>query len=370
MKVQLGRWGERSFESAEALAAWLKAEREFYDDLLNSQYARQSQIFAHYTNCMSSAQGSVNHQQNFSSAFPSIQSAYSNGTPLPPIDTSDAKHIKKLAKSNVDFAARVAVQLNAIGSGSPDYAAAIVAASIRYPLLLGDEGLTWATVGTETFDKAVAATDEITAQRKRQEAEFTVQLDRFSSQFATAAQERQEAMDKQTNRHENDWLNLKKKYADELRLQAPLTFWTTRANTYSKMADKSRCRFVWAGVLTVAIVCGLLAKFWQMFAAKSPSDIPLSMWIVTGTILALGFWTVKQFGRLYFSYEHLARDAEERVTLVQTFVALSQDNEKIVSEADLKFVLASLFRPSEDGLVKDDGLPVALSELFQSSKRA
>ncbi|WP_425487836.1 DUF6161 domain-containing protein [Microvirga lupini] len=48
-------------------------------------------------------------------------------------------------------------------------------------------------------------------------------------------------------------------------------------------------------------------------------------------------------------------DAEERATMVKTYLALTEKH--AADEKDRALVLASLFRPTTDGIVRDDGAP-------------
>jgi hypothetical protein len=55
------------------------------------------------------------------------------------------------------------------------------------------------------------------------------------------------------------------------------------------------------------------------------------------------------------SEHHLAVDSEERATMVKTYLALTEKN--AADEKERALVLASLFRPTSDGIVKDDAAP-------------
>jgi hypothetical protein len=59
--------------------------------------------------------------------------------------------------------------------------------------------------------------------------------------------------------------------------------------------------------------------------------------------------------RLFLSEHHLAINAEERATMALTYLALTADEK--ADEKERALVLASLFRPTADGIVKDDAAP-------------
>ncbi|HEX3365474.1 DUF6161 domain-containing protein [Phenylobacterium sp.] len=72
-------------------------------------------------------------------------------------------------------------------------------------------------------------------------------------------------------------------------------------------------------------------------------------------LLTIAFWIGRLISRTYVSQAHLAIDAAERATMVQTYLALTNENK--ITDAERILVLAALFRSSEDGLVRDDAAP-------------
>jgi hypothetical protein len=78
--------------------------------------------------------------------------------------------------------------------------------------------------------------------------------------------------------------------------------------------------------------------------------------IIAGAILlttSLAVWLLKLVSKIYLSERHLALNAKERRAFTEVYLAMS--NEFQVPDEQVAIVLASLFRPSQDGYVKDDG---------------
>ncbi|WP_354327114.1 DUF6161 domain-containing protein [Porphyrobacter sp. MBR-155] len=67
------------------------------------------------------------------------------------------------------------------------------------------------------------------------------------------------------------------------------------------------------------------------------------------------FWIMRIVVRTYMTEHHLAIDATSRASMAETYLALKK--ESAATDQDRAIVLASLFRPVVDGIVKDDGLP-------------
>ncbi|MEO9385304.1 DUF6161 domain-containing protein [Chromobacterium phragmitis] len=81
----------------------------------------------------------------------------------------------------------------------------------------------------------------------------------------------------------------------------------------------------------------------------------------------LGFWAVRILVRILLSHIHLENDAAERVVMAKTYLVLLRRG-KLPEGDDLKTVLAALFRPSGDGIVKDEGMQLSLMELLTKIK--
>ncbi len=117
----------------------------------------------------------------------------------------------------------------------------------------------------------------------------------------------------------------------------------------------------------LGVVLGGLATW--IFQTMNKDGIP-DTWKVSVLVLVgvLGIWAVRLVVRMWLSNAHLSTDAEERVTMVQTYLALIEDG-KMTKDEDRALVLTPLFRPAADGLVKDEGLPHPMLEMLTRSGR-
>ncbi|MDI1264818.1 MAG: DUF6161 domain-containing protein [bacterium] len=147
-------------------------------------------------------------------------------------------------------------------------------------------------------------------------------------------------------------------YEVQMQLQAPVLYWRTRAAQYRKAAGWSLAVLI---LFSAASVSGL---FWlyERAAAHLPTDsttVPYAALFRASAFALLMtsilFWAGRVILRIYLSARHLATDAEERRTMITTFLALTK--KASVGEEDRKFILAALFRPSADGIVKEESAP-------------
>ncbi|MGY8624155.1 DUF6161 domain-containing protein [Chromobacterium violaceum] len=78
------------------------------------------------------------------------------------------------------------------------------------------------------------------------------------------------------------------------------------------------------------------------------------------------FWVVRIGVRFMLSHIHLENDAAERETMAKTYLALLRRGK--IREEELGIVLGALFRPTGDGIVKDEGVPPSVMESLTKLK--
>lgn len=85
----------------------------------------------------------------------------------------------------------------------------------------------------------------------------------------------------------------------------------------------------------------------KRISAKGPLVISA---IFLGSTVCL--WFLRLQMKIYLSERHLVLDARERMAFAETYLSLIQDDN--VSRDNEQVVLQSLFRPTQDGIIKDD----------------
>jgi Family of unknown function (DUF6161) len=182
------------------------------------------------------------------------------------------------------------------------------------------------------------------------------QVDEFATLVIDSKKEHGDALTK----HAGEMETLRKTFREAMALRAPVEYWQGKAASHNAKTA------LWMGrtfTSMAALAAGLgLGALWVF---KTLTDGKPDAWklAVLSLVGVLGVWAVRLVVRLYLSHAHLATDAEERVTMVQTYLALLE-GEKMLSDEDRKLILTPLFRPAADGLVKDEGLPHPLLEWF------
>ena len=82
------------------------------------------------------------------------------------------------------------------------------------------------------------------------------------------------------------------------------------------------------------------------------------MFVTGSTLLYLTMflWGMRVLVRMFMTEHHLSIDAQSRASMANTYLALIKEGS--ATEGERAIVLASLFRPVVDGIVKDDALPL------------
>ncbi|MGL4489849.1 MAG: DUF6161 domain-containing protein [Rhizobiaceae bacterium] len=147
-------------------------------------------------------------------------------------------------------------------------------------------------------------------------------------------------------------------YAEFMTLSAPVQYWKDKSERHKSNSVRLSCTLIGMAIFGGALLLGFLnsisndiltSKYPEAFGSHA---VQISQGIVATTII---FWIARILTRLFLSQNHLAIDAEERATMVETYLALI--NNGSAEKEDRHIVLDSLFRPTADGIVKDDAAP-------------
>lgn len=201
------------------------------------------------------------------------------------------------------------------------------------------------------YEALVVGKTEADEQQKK---DFQAFLDSINDEYDKARQKHQTEMD-----------NLQKAYKADMALRAPVQYWLEKAGRHKLLS--------WI-FMTVSFAA--MAAPFIVFLSFSDSinlyldQINSQPWrgFLMALAVVMGVWATRLLVRVYMSNAHLAADADERVTMVKTYLSLLEDG-KMTKDEDRALVLTPLFRPAADGLVKDEGLPHPIFEMLTRSGR-
>ncbi len=212
------------------------------------------------------------------------------------------------------------------------------------------------------------------------ELQITDQATNFNdAQAARDAQWQQKLADA-----EAELKRLNDTYDTHMAIAAPVSYWEIKRSNHKN----------WALWSFIALTVCMVAFGWFLYCevkdigamvdatrtaalaaaskATTASTVPASMtplldilagWKIGAYILlvTLVFWFIRLLVRIFLSNIHLENDAAERVTMAKTYIALMRDG-SLNGKEHIGTILAALFRPTGDGIVKDEGLPPTAME--------
>lgn len=150
-------------------------------------------------------------------------------------------------------------------------------------------------------------------------------------------------------------------FREGMKLRAPRTYWEEKEREHKTQASFWLLRF-WIGCALVA--CGSVAyvlvgvRFEPNWLSKA-KDFPIS-WLIIGIPALISLWVLRLLNKQATVHLSLNQDARERVAMIDTYVALFDDQKIQVSERTL--VLQPLFRPSL--VTGDDGVQTIADRLL------
>jgi hypothetical protein len=382
IKIDLGDGNQAAFSSAEELNLWCLQERETWKWLGDQPLAdRRLRVV----------------WQQFDAFYQQIQQAAAqHATPdaiadlTAPVQRAFDQFVKtkRVAIRETVHGSRILGILTRLGGTSTDEARARATwAQYHVAALENPEpiGAAFArTAATALFDYHNEQGSEIASElavrqllaraaselnaNKTALAEATDKNELMQRQWNNAIASKIEELEQQAKAAVSSIEEVQELFRNQMGLQAPVQYWTEKAKKHKDSAKSYKWALIWYSVLALPACLGLYAAAF-LVAVGLLGAVAVS---VSASLLAFGalallttaaLWGARIVSRLYLSQQHLGIDADERATMVTTYLALA--NEKAADEKDRAIVLAALFRPTADGVVKDDGLPMtAPSALF------
>jgi hypothetical protein len=205
--------------------------------------------------------------------------------------------------------------------------------------------------------------EQVRSLLERTESSFKAQTDKFEARST----EMQESINAYVNASIKSIQDTEGAYKEQMNLQASVGYWGAKATSHRNAIRWSRSILIVFTLFGSAFLIGAL--FWITTAAmeltektKADTAVYLKFAAIGAIITTIVFWVGRVLLRIYLSDRHLLTDAEERVAMVKTYLALT--NEGKLEGVDRALVLAPLFRSAADGIVKDDGPDASLAGII------
>ena len=203
----------------------------------------------------------------------------------------------------------------------------------------------------DEFAEAVADTEKEADQLVAQTRQLFTQLEHeVSARHGQETEKRTEEFDRLKSNLEG----LTAAYEARMELQAPVAYWRNKSNIHASMAKGYATALVIYAVSALVLLY-VIFYFTASLLPNDPKDLSVALIFKISAIslltTAVAFWIGRILLRNYVSDRHLYNDAQERRTMIMTFLALTR--KKAVTDDDRKLILGALFRPASDGIVKE-----------------
>lgn len=163
--------------------------------------------------------------------------------------------------------------------------------------------------------------------------------------------QRATAFETQVAGHKAQMENIEATFKRELSLRSAVQYLTDRAKVHRWLAFWFGSGAAIAGVSLIALAIYVVTRVFS-----PATNIPLHQLAVVALAATLSFWALRILVRMLLSNLHLATDMRTRATFVHTYLALIAEGAAIKDD-DRKHIISLVFRPTSDGLVRDDAAP-------------
>lgn len=157
---------------------------------------------------------------------------------------------------------------------------------------------------------------------------------------------------------QSQWLGTYNSFVEQLATETAVKLWSDRSAKHEVRYKSFRSWSVGFGivglVVTIAWIFGGFAFARYIFSHDATAQLA-SYTAGSLALFTLFVWGLRVLIRSMISEDHLCTDASARSALAHTYLALTK--EQAATPEDRAIILATLFAPVSDGLVKDDGMP-------------
>jgi hypothetical protein len=223
----------------------------------------------------------------------------------------------------------------------------------------------WVSSAQSDLARTRKRAEETVRDLRSNVSDFKQKVTDFETQHASRIESAHQSTESLLSKARDEIEKFKLFVKSEIALKAPVTYWEVKAEEHERLA-----RNLGIAVVLLMLVCGICAFYSLGFIKELVNAGDKTNYAgiaVVAVLLTLALWIVRLAVRLFLSQQHLGADARERTAMVKTYLALKEAG-VAPNNGDLTPVLVALFRPSSDGIVKDEAMPPVLAEILTRTK--
>lgn len=361
MKVRYHRYtNEVSFRSPKALADFAEKQAAKFEALRQTN----GNAFTWWAQTLASHwQGAANTISS-QPDDPHAVNNHFNQYPAFSFDSSLSRMLLEMTEQGRQSATQEIIPFlmgNRDGRSSQNFQIGQVVAHTEFRLALMLDRLSPAS-GKMPIDRLAASHEERLASiLEADEAKLQEQRSEFED-FIQTARNDSESFNRSASEFlynaKNDWAATHSSFVEQLATETAVELWSNRSTNHKTRYESFRSWVIGFGIAgLVTSICWIFGGFalarWAFLDDKTAQ---LASYTAGSVVLfTLLVWGLRVLIRSMMSEDHLSTDASARSALAHTYLALIK--EQAATENDRAIILAALFAPVSDGLVKDDGMP-------------
>ena len=186
----------------------------------------------------------------------------------------------------------------------------------------------------------------------------------LSTEFLTLRKTQENEFKTLRENHETAMQEKEAFYEKKLAVKSAVEYWRKKAKKHRRIAISFG---ILAGVLMLVSIVIFYRIGVSILNLDAEADITKRIITETGSLqlwvyglftisATLAIWIIRLLVKIFLSNLHLSTDAEERETMIQTYLAFERE-ENVLKETDKEHIIPAIFRSTATGIVKDDGSP-------------
>lgn len=185
-----------------------------------------------------------------------------------------------------------------------------------------------------------------------------IEFDSFIEQAKSESEAFNRSAEDFLNNAKDEWTATHASFVEQLATETAVELWSSRSIAHKTRYESFRWWVITFGIVGFILAIGWIFGGFALARAAFTDDKTAQLASYTAGSIALFtllVWGLRVLIRSMMSEDHLSTDASARSALAHTYLALIK--EQAATDNDRAIILAALFAPVSDGLVKDDGMP-------------
>ena len=179
---------------------------------------------------------------------------------------------------------------------------------------------------------------ELEQDKRDREARRANQMRRIAHRFRTIIEAKSTQMVSKLGADANEinskLIETEDRFRKQMELQAPVEYWNEKSKSHGR----------WEIGFSLLSGAYFIVAAFALYGAASGALLGITTLI---------FWIGRLVIKLWLSEHHLRIDSNERAVMTKTYLAMTENDS--ASNEDRAIVLSAIFRPTPDGVVKEEG---------------